>query len=133
MNNSELNTFIDKRILVVDDNKVNLKVLSANLQQYGIQTDCASSGKDAISMIEGKEYDMIIMDILMPEMNGFEATAAIRKLAPAYCSEIPIIAWTVDNMNGNEIDYYEAGMDDLLQKPVQLDCLKKMLSKYLSW
>lgn len=133
MTGLELSRFVDRKVLVVDDNKVNQKVISMNLKQLGITPDCVSSGKEAIDMALGKEYDMIIMDILMPGMNGVETAAAIRKLKAAYKSELPIIAWTVENVNGSELDYYEAGLDDILQKPVQLECLKKILSKYLAW
>lgn len=132
MNGLGISKFVDKKVLVVDDNKVNLKVISASLQQLGITPDCVTSGEEAIGMVDANEYDMIIMDILMPGMNGIDTAIEIRKKDAAYCSEIPIVAWTVDNV-GSSLDYYEAGMDDVLQKPVQLETLKKMLTKYLAW
>ena len=133
MSSMDFGNFNDKKVLVVDDNRVNLKVISMSLNQFGVMADCTGSGEEAVTMVREKEYDMVIMDILMPGMNGMETTKAIRSLDYDYCKEMPIVAWTVDNQDGSEKDYFEAGMNDLLQKPVQMDSLKEMLTKYLNW
>lgn len=130
MNGIGLQDYSDKNVLVVDDNKVNIKVMSMNLKQLGIEADTAFSGEEAVDRVKEKEYDMVIMDIVMPGMSGTEATISIRNMDAEYCKKVPIIAWTVNNLDGSEDDYFDAGMDDLLQKPVQLDYLKDMLSKY---
>lgn len=106
---------IKKPILVVDDNPVNRKLLTALLKKLGLTSKEASNGKEALLLHEQTDFSLILMDCQMPVMNGFEATKAIRRGTKA---DIPIIAVSA-NANDEDIEMcYEAGMDDFLAKPV---------------
>jgi len=121
----------DVNILIVDDNRVNLMVAQGLLSQYQIHADIAISGKEAIERVEkGYIYDMILMDHMMPEMNGIEATQSIRKLHISQ-SKIPIIALTANAVKGVEAMFLGAGMDDFLAKPIHITELTKILRKWL--
>ncbi|MCL2879591.1 MAG: ATP-binding protein [Treponema sp.] len=117
----------DAKILVVDDNSVNLNVSSGLLQLCKITADTASSGKQAIDMIQQKKYDLIFMDHMMPEMDGVEATTAIRGLG----FTVPIVALTANAVEGTEAMFLAAGMNDLLTKPINKTELKSMLEKWI--
>ncbi|MCQ2519220.1 MAG: ATP-binding protein [Lachnospiraceae bacterium] len=119
------------RVLVVDDNKVNVKVLLAYLKRFGIAAEFCLSGEDAIRMVSEKEYDMIFMDHMMPEMDGVEATEKIRKLGVAWSDKVAIIACSANVVKGIESLFFDAGMDDIVPKPVQPDRLANVLDKYL--
>ena len=111
---------------------VNLKVLSAFLKHFSIIADTATSGKEAIGMVKNKEYDLIFMDHMMPDMDGVETTGHIRELDIEYCQTVPIIACTANVVKGVEELFMQAGMDDFVPKPIQLEVLSEKLSKYLN-
>jgi len=117
----------DAKILVVDDNQINLNVASGLLQLYHISVDRAESGKQAIEMLQRKEYDMVLMDYMMPEMTGTEAVKVIRELGIT----VPIIALTASAVIGAKEMMLEAGMDDYLAKPIIKLELLQMLKKWL--
>lgn len=128
----DLKDYSKYSILVVDDNMVNLKVLSAFLKHFSIIADTATSGKEAIGMVKNKEYDLIFMDHMMPDMDGVETTGHIRELDIEYCQTVPIIACTANVVKGVEELFMQAGMDDFVPKPIQLEVLSEKLSKYLN-
>lgn len=105
------------RILVVEDNSVSQRVATKMLEKLGFQVDIASSGKEAIAAVTRADFDCVLMDCQMPEMDGFEATAAIRALE-GNVRHTPIIAMTANNMAGDREHCLAAGMDDYLTKPI---------------
>ena len=119
-------------ILVIDDDKVNRIVAKSLLMKMGCSIDTATSGKEAIQKIEHQEYDVIFMDCMMPEMNGYEATKAIRALEAASSEKIhrTIIAMTANNMNGDKERCLASGMDDFISKPINTMGLAEVLKKY---
>jgi signal transduction histidine kinase/CheY-like chemotaxis protein/streptogramin lyase len=117
-------------ILIAEDNKVNQKVLSKMLIRLGSTSDIAENGKIAVEMAKTGVYDAILMDCQMPEMDGLEATAAIRRLGAAR-SDIPIIGVTANAFPEERVKCIDAGMNDYLAKPVTKDDLDKMLQRWI--
>jgi signal transduction histidine kinase/ActR/RegA family two-component response regulator/HPt (histidine-containing phosphotransfer) domain-containing protein len=117
----------DANILVVDDNAINLEVACGLLRQYKITADTASCGKEAIEIIRDKQYDLIFMDHMMPEMDGVEAAKIIREMGVT----IPVIALTANAIIGAKEGFLTAGMNDLLTKPIDKKLLKKILIDWL--
>ncbi|MBR6451127.1 MAG: response regulator [Lachnospiraceae bacterium] len=120
------------RVLAVDDNRVNLKVITELLKKYGIEPDLASGGRQSIEMLKkDPNYDLVFMDYMMPEIDGREATIEIRKLPGCSETELPIIALTADVLSGTKDLLLECGMNDYLAKPVKLLELKQIMCKYV--
>ena len=105
------------RILVVEDNKVNQLVACAILDTAGHRADVAGNGIEALQALNSRPYDLVLMDMQMPEMDGIEATSEIRKL-PSEVAQIPIIAMTANAMKGDREKCIQAGMNDYVAKPV---------------
>jgi CheY-like chemotaxis protein len=120
----------DVKVLVVDDNELNLTVASGLLRIHGIKSDMAASGSKALEMVASTPYHLIFMDQMMPEMDGLETTAKIRALG-GRLKEIPIIALTANAMAGARESLISAGMNDFLAKPIQRDELSAILSKWV--
>jgi CheY-like chemotaxis protein len=118
-------------ILLVEDDIVNQRVAKEMLKHLGFQPDLASNGLEAIQALEHRRYDIILMDLKMPKMNGLEATKAIRARFPPY-EQPHIIAVTAYAMTYDREKCISAGMDDYLSKPVMLDDLKEIISRYSS-
>ncbi len=127
----KLPQFKNKKVLVVDDNRVNVKVLSAFLKQFGIEPDACFSGPEAVAFAQKEDYDLIFMDHLMPDMDGAEAASLIRKNEEGR-KRAYIIACSANVMKGADELFLENGMDDYISKPVQLHVLQKKLIKYLN-
>ena len=119
------------KILVVDDNEINLKVSAGFLEKYGITVDCASSGADAIQMVAKYQYDLIFMDHMMPEMDGMEAMYRIKQLENGKYSEMPIVALTANAISGVRQQMIEKGFTDYLSKPIEVESLEKVLLSIL--
>ncbi len=117
--------------LVVDDTPINQQVACILLADLGLVSDVASNGKEAVKAYETKYYDVILMDLQMPEMDGMEATRQIRKLETRTGRHIPIIAVTAHALEGSRDACLSSGMDDYLSKPVQPDALQATLDKFL--
>lgn len=115
-------------ILVVDDVPVNLQLITAMLAETAIRVDCAQSAEAAVSRCQSKRYDLILMDIRMPGMDGFEATERIKAL-PVY-HEVPIIALSASVTSGSIEGLTARGFDDYLAKPVSQQSLLSMLTQY---
>ncbi len=120
------------RVLVVDDNKVNVKVLCAYLKKFDINADVAYSGEESIETVKAKEYDLILMDHMMPGMDGIEATGIIRNLDVPWAKTVRISACTANVIKGVEEEFVESGMDGFLPKPVQFDDLSAHLYRMLN-
>ncbi len=121
------------RILLVEDNITNQKVAVEMLKKLGLYADAAANGLEAIQSLQARDYDMVLMDVQMPEMDGLEATQHIRfGKTPVRNPKIPIIAMTAHAMQGDKEKCLRAGMDDYLSKPVTAKSLSEMLAKWLS-
>jgi len=119
------------RVLLVEDNIVNQKVAEAVLRKIGCEADVASNGKEAIKALESQNYDVVLMDVQMPELDGFETTRIIRDPASSVRNhEVPIIAMTAHAMKGDRERCLEAGMNDYVAKPVRFRELVEVISKY---
>jgi signal transduction histidine kinase len=122
---------IGHRALVVEDNRVNQIVAQKILQNLGCTADLADNGIVALSLLEKRSYDFILMDCQMPEMDGFETTQEIRRLEKATGARVPIIAMTANAMEGDRHRCLAAGMDYYATKPIQKDALRQLIEKYL--
>ena len=116
------------RILLVEDNGINLELAKNLLKKFGVVCDTASNGQEAVDIVRMVRFDLIFMDCQMPIMDGYEATKIIRKLELDY--QPKIIAMTANAMNGDEEKCRDAGMDDYLTKPISRAKLKKTLVKW---
>jgi CheY-like chemotaxis protein len=105
-------------VLVAEDNLVNQRVVAGVLKKHGHAVTIASTGVEAIAAFERERFDVILMDVQMPEMGGFEATGVIRARESAYGGHIPIVAMTAHAMKGDRERCVEAGMDDYMSKPI---------------
>jgi signal transduction histidine kinase/HPt (histidine-containing phosphotransfer) domain-containing protein len=122
------------KILLCDDNAINQKVASRILQQLGYQPGIAGNGREALAALEGKPYELIFMDVMMPEMDGLEATRAIRERQKAgaanYPANIVIIAMTAQAMLGDREKCLAAGMDDYLAKPIRPKDVRAIIERW---
>ena len=120
------------RILLVEDNPVNQRVALAMLKKLGFRTDVVANGQEAVQALQTVPYDLVLMDCQMPEMDGFEATRAVRQKESATSSpSIPIIAMTASAMQADREKCLQAGMSDFIAKPVQQGELAEMLARWL--
>ncbi len=115
------------RILVAEDSLVNQKLAAAFLEKLGHTVVLARNGKEAIGAWVSQEFDLVLMDVEMPEMDGFEATAVIRTQERQKGTHIPIIAMTAHAMKGDRERCVDAGMDDYIAKPIRLQQLAEKL------
>ena len=121
------------RILLAEDNIINQKVAQTLLNKLGYKADVVADGQEAVRALELINYDLVLMDCQMPEMNGFEATAMIRSASSEVKNHaVPIIAMTANAMKKDRDECLEAGMDDYLSKPVKKDELSEVLRKWLN-
>jgi CheY-like chemotaxis protein len=119
------------RILLAEDNSFNLKVAQGILGKLGYKADVAANGLEAVQALELIDYDIVLMDCMMPEMDGFEATSKIRNPESKVLNhKVPIIAMTANAMTGDRERCVKAGMDDYLSKPVRKDELAAVLEKW---
>jgi signal transduction histidine kinase/ActR/RegA family two-component response regulator len=120
------------RILVAEDNPANQKVAQAMLRKIGLRADVVANGKEAVDVLQIVPYDLLLMDCQMPEMDGFEATRAIRRNGSKVLDpHIPVIAMTASNMQGDRERCIQAGMDDFIAKPFQKKELAEILARWL--
>ncbi|WP_158045845.1 response regulator [Skermanella pratensis] len=116
-------------ILLAEDNQINQQVAARRLRKMGHAVDIANNGAEAVDAVRSKAYDIVLMDVQMPEMDGFEATAAIRAL-PGEKRRIPIIAMTANALPSDCERCLAAGMDDYIAKPVHQQILVDMIEKW---
>lgn len=123
---------VNQRVLVADDNELNAEIISDLLDSVGYKTDIAQNGKEAVELFEKSEvntYGIIIMDLLMPELDGYEATKAIRAFNRSDAKTVKIIACTANSFNEEHERALDAGMNDFVTKPVDLDDLLEKMDK----
>jgi CheY-like chemotaxis protein len=116
------------RILVAEDNAVNQKLAKKMLEKLGHRVTLASNGFEAVSQWSGGEFDLILMDVQMPDMDGFGATRLIRDREGITGGHIPIVAMTARAMTGDREACLEAGMDEYISKPVDFQQLQQTIA-----
>jgi len=123
---------ISSKILLAEDNFINQKVALSILEGFGYNVDVASNGSEAVEALKTKNYDLVLMDIQMPEMDGFEATKVIRdKTSEVLNHDIPVIAMTAHAMSGYKDICLSAGMNDYVTKPIEQKKLIETMNRYL--
>lgn len=118
------------KVLVVDDNAMNLKVAKNLMKLFSIKPDMAASGEEAIRMIKGKKYDIVFLDHMMPKMDGIETLAKLNE-GKLIGEDLAVIALTANAVVGAKEYYLKAGFRDYLSKPIDLENLEQILKKYL--
>jgi len=119
------------RILLAEDNQVNQKLATRQLEILGYAADVVMNGREALRALGNQHYTLVLMDCQMPEMDGYEATQAIRALEMETGDHLPIIAMTANAMQGDRDICIAAGMDDYISKPIRLDDLRSTLARWI--
>ena len=120
--------FSNKKILIVDDNKLNLKVATKLLSSYKVSIDTCLSGSEAIEILKNNNYNLILMDDMMPKLSGKDTLKELRKNKDF---KIPVVVLTANAIAGMKEKYLELGFDDYLAKPIDKEELKRILNKFL--
>lgn len=121
------------KVLVVDDNKINLRVAMLTLQKWNVKVELAESAKEAIALLEKSTFDLVLMDVTMPEMDGFEATRHIRtRLSEPQCN-VPVMAMTAAAFIGDREKCIAAGMNEYISKPFKTDDLLKKITELVPY
>ena len=131
---AKASAFPGKKLLVVEDNELNLEIASTLLKEAGFEVDTAENGKIAVEKVEAASadrYDLILMDIQMPEMDGYEATRRIRALPDAKKAALPIVAMTANAFEDDRKNALHAGMNGHIAKPLDIQKLFQVLSELL--
>ena len=131
---AKASAFTGKKLLVVEDNELNLEIASTLLKEAGFEVDTAENGKIAVEKVEAASadrYDLILMDIQMPEMDGYEATRRIRALPDAKKAALPIVAMTANAFEDDRKNALRAGMNGHIAKPLDIQKLFQVLSELL--
>jgi signal transduction histidine kinase/CheY-like chemotaxis protein len=126
--------FKGKKVLLVEDNEMNRQIACDILDDNGFEVFTAENGKKAVELMQNAkpgQYDLVLMDVQMPVMDGFAATRAIRMLPAGYQSRIPIIAMTANAFEEDRKAALDAGMDEHISKPIDIDKMKYILSKFI--
>lgn len=126
--------FKGKKILIAEDIKVNQEIAKELLKPTGAELEFADNGRDCLELVEKKPagyYDLVLMDIIMPFMNGIEATRKIRSLSDKRKAAVPIIAMTANAEDRDRIAAFEAGMNAFAEKPVMIDKLLSLMAEFL--
>jgi CheY-like chemotaxis protein len=126
--------FAGKKILLVEDNELNREIAQSVLGEMGFGVDCAEDGRVALNVLEKAKpgaYDLILMDMQMPVMDGLEATRRIRAMRNDYFKKVPIVAMTANAFEEDRKAALDAGMNEHVAKPIDVEKLKKVLRKFL--
>lgn len=122
----------DVRVLVVDDNRMNIRVIEGLLKDYKVEVDTCLSGKEALQKIEKENYDFVFMDHMMPEMDGIETLQKIRQKVGTFYQRVPIIALTANAVAGTREMFLKNGFNDFLEKPVERSVLERVLKRNIA-
>ncbi len=120
------------RVLAVDDNMINLQVIVGLLQPHKIKVDTADSGKECLRMVQREQYDLVLMDHVMPEMGGIETLRAIRAMEGMYYKNLPVVAVTATAMNGIREMFEAAGFQAYIPKPIDIKKLEEVVLRFIS-
>jgi CheY-like chemotaxis protein len=118
------------RLLLAEDNAINRELAEAILTRAGYDVDCVADGVQAVAAVRRQAYDLVLMDVQMPVMDGFQATREIRQI-DGIAASIPIIAMTANAMLGDREDCLAAGMDDYVPKPFDTARLLEMVERWI--
>ncbi|MDR1755011.1 MAG: response regulator [Eubacterium sp.] len=121
----------DAEILIVDDNETNLKVATELMKPLQMRIDTASGGAEALRMVRQKQYDIIFMDHMMPEMDGIETVTRLRQTEDEYYHNVPVIALTANENSGVKEKFLLAGMNDFVSKPINIKIICEKVKKWL--
>ena len=121
----------EAKVLIVDDNEMNLFVVQKLLERTQVQMTTCMSGKECLSLMQKEHYDVILLDHMMPEMDGIETLKASKEMEGNLCMNTPVIALTANAMAGVREKYLAEGFDDYLSKPIKGNALEDMLKKYI--
>lgn len=119
------------RMLIVDDNQLNLEITEGLLEPYQMEVDCLQSGREAIDAVQSKDYDIILMDHMMPELDGLETLKEIRNLPDKKYKELPIIVLTANAAGGAREMFLKNGFNGFLEKPIDIEKVDETLEKWL--
>jgi CheY-like chemotaxis protein len=127
----KMNSFGNFNLLLAEDNLLNQRVASLVLKQMGVQFDVVSNGKEAVELVRTRKYDIILMDIHMPVMDGLEATRQIREFEKVTELSLPnyIVALSATEVMENRGVCIEAGMDEFIEKPIKETVLRELISR----
>ena len=128
---NEIEKIRGSKVLLTEDNEINQQVARELLEKADLIVTIANNGKEAIEKVEGSEFELVFMDVQMPEMNGLEATGCIRKNPRSSIRNLPIVAMTAQAMAGDREKCIEAGMDDYITKPIDINELHSVLVKWI--
>lgn len=118
------------RVLVVEDDPTNRIVARALLTRFGCDVEFAENGEIAVQKVQGAEYDVIFMDCMMPVMDGFDATLAIRKWESQAKRHVPIVAFTALSRPEDKQHCFDAGMDDFISKPARTEIFRQVIERW---
>lgn len=121
----------EAKILIVDDNRLNLEIAESLLEPYQMEIDCVMSGKDAIQAILEKDYDLILMDYMMPGMDGVETLKKIRSLSQEKYSRLPVVVLTANAIEGAREMFLEKGFNGFLTKPIDMRAVNEVLERWI--
>ncbi len=121
------------KILLIEDNVLNQKVVIFNLKKFNYEITAFTNGKEALESMKKTRYDLILMDIMLPEMNGYQVTSEIRKLEKNNNIEkpVPIIALTANTYDNDREKCFNAGMNEYLAKPFTSEQLVEVIQKFI--
>ena len=123
------NDYSNKKILIVDDNKLNIRIASNFMKPYGFAIDEANSGLEALEKTKINSYDLIFLDIMMPEMDGIETLRNLKKL-PNF--NVPTIALTADAIEGSKEKCLNEGFNEYISKPINKQILDDIINKFIN-
>lgn len=116
-------------LLLVEDNVLNQKLIFLNLTKFGFSIDVANNGLEALEKVQEKKYDLILMDLMMPVMDGFEATRAIRDFQSNTSTHTPIIGLTANTFDADREKCLGVGMDEYMAKPFDIEVFNSILDQ----
>lgn len=131
VNQMDVKTLGKRKILVAEDVELNQYLARQIMESWGFEVSIANNGKEALEMVQTKKYDLVLMDIQMPEMDGIEATQQIRRCSDPEIASIPIVALTANALKGDSEKYFAAGMNDYLPKPFDEAGLLRIITRNL--
>lgn len=120
------------RVLLVDDNDLNLEIAEELMKPYEMQVDCVHSGQEAVDAVSAGGYDLVFMDHMMPGMDGTQALKKIRSLPDKTCSSVPVVVLTANASGSAQAMFLAEGFSDFLAKPIMLKKLNEILKKWLA-